>query len=93
MDHYRVLEVDRKASIEVIEKAYKTLVKKYHPDKMFDVKKDLANKKMIKLNKAYRVLKDPILRVEYDKSRATIYDIFLNDGLIGVAKIFREKII
>ena len=31
-DFYRILEVDRKASIDVIEKAYKVLAKKYHPD-------------------------------------------------------------
>ena len=29
---YDILEVSRKASKEVIEKAYKTLAKKYHPD-------------------------------------------------------------
>ena len=31
-DLYKILEVDRKASIDVIEKAYKVLAKKYHPD-------------------------------------------------------------
>ena len=31
-NYYEILEVDSKASPEVIEKAYKTLVKKYHPD-------------------------------------------------------------
>ena len=92
VDHYKALEVDRKASIEVIEKAYKALVKKYHPDKLSDVKKDWANKKMIKLNEAYRVLKDPVLRVEYDQSRANIYDIFLNEGLIGIAKNLKKII-
>ena len=29
---YEILEVSEKASQEVIEKAYKVLVKKYHPD-------------------------------------------------------------
>ena len=32
MNYYKILEVDKNASPEVIEKAYKTLVKKYHPD-------------------------------------------------------------
>lgn len=31
-DLYKVLEVDRKVSIDVIEKAYKVLAKKNHPD-------------------------------------------------------------
>ena len=31
-NYYEILEVDRKASKEVIEKAYKALAIKYHPD-------------------------------------------------------------
>ena len=31
-NYYQILEVDQRASKEVIEKAYRTLVKKYHPD-------------------------------------------------------------
>ena len=30
--YYEILEVNPKASIEIIEKAYKVLAKKYHPD-------------------------------------------------------------
>ncbi len=92
MDYYRALEVDKKASIEVIEKAYKTLAKKYHPDKMVDAKKEWANKKMTELNKAYRVLKDPRARVNYDQSIATYYDVFLNDGLLGIYKNLKGPI-
>ena len=31
-NYYDILEVNKNASQEIIEKAYKTLVKKYHPD-------------------------------------------------------------
>ena len=31
-NYYEILEVSQNASPEVIEKAYKALVKKYHPD-------------------------------------------------------------
>ena len=31
-NYYELLEVDKNASKEVIDKAYKILVKKYHPD-------------------------------------------------------------
>ena len=38
-DYYGILEVNEKASQEIIEKAYKTLVKKYHPDLYSSVEK------------------------------------------------------
>ena len=31
-NYYEILEVNEKASDEIIEKAYKVLVKRYHPD-------------------------------------------------------------
>ena len=31
-NYYEILEVDKKASPEIIEKSYKVLAKKYHPD-------------------------------------------------------------
>lgn len=31
-NYYDILEINKNASPEIIEKAYKTLVKKYHPD-------------------------------------------------------------
>ena len=41
---YDILEVSRKASKEVIEKAYKTLAKKYHPDLQTAENKEIAEK-------------------------------------------------
>ena len=31
-NYYEILEVDKKASEEIIEKAYRALAKRYHPD-------------------------------------------------------------
>ena len=61
---YEVLEVSKNASKEVIEKAYKVLAKRYHPDVAKN--KDLANKMMVKINEAYSVLSDEQKRKEYD---------------------------
>ena len=43
---YEILEVSENASPEVIEKAYKVLVKKYHPDLQTGDSKAEAEKKM-----------------------------------------------
>lgn len=85
-DFYKLLEVDRDASIEVIEKAYRTLAKKYHPDGIDDSKKEWANEKMIQLNEAYAVLKDNRKRRSYDDSSEPPLDVFLNEGLVGLFK-------
>ena len=46
---YDILEVSRKASKEIIEKAYKTLAKKFHPDlQMTEEDKKIAEEKMKK---------------------------------------------
>lgn len=63
---YEVLEVSEKASDEVIEKAYKVLVKKYHPDLQSDSQKESAEEKMKEINKAYDVLGNSEKRKEYD---------------------------
>ena len=65
-DYYGILEVNEKASTEIIEKAYKTLVKKYHPDLYSSVEKREAEKKLKDLNEAYNILSDSFLRSQYD---------------------------
>jgi len=58
MDHYEILEVSHKASQEVIEAAYRTLVKSAG---------DVGRKKYA-LNAAKDILFDPIEREKYDKT-------------------------
>ena len=64
---YDILEVSRKASKEVIDKAYKTLAKKYHPDLQTPENKQMAEEKMKKINEAYSVLSDDVQRARYDR--------------------------
>lgn len=63
-NYYEVLEVDKNASEEVIEKAYKTLAKKYHPD--LQNNSDCQDK-MRQINEAYEILSNDFKRREYDE--------------------------
>ena len=66
-NYYEILEVNKKASPEIIDKVYKMLVKKYHPDLQPDEKKQEAEKKIKLINEAYSVLSDKNKRDIYDK--------------------------
>ena len=66
-NYYEILEVDRKASKEIIEKAYKTLAKKYHPDVQEQNQKVKAEEKIKLINEAYSVLSNEEQRYEYDQ--------------------------
>ena len=63
---YEILEVSEKASDEIIEKAYKVLAKRYHPDLQTPDNKENAEEKMKQLNDAYSTLSDKSKREEYD---------------------------
>ena len=65
-NYYEILEVSQSASQEVIEKAYKTLAKKYHPDLQDGIDKTYAEKKMKELNEAYDVISNQEKRKSYD---------------------------
>lgn len=65
-NYYEILEVNENASPEIIEKAYKTLVKKYHPDLQNDEQKNLCEQKLKTINEAYEILSDKEKRKNYD---------------------------
>lgn len=67
-DLYKILGVDRSASDRDIKKAYRTLSKKYHPDKASG-----DEKKFLEVTEAYDALSDPTSR--------KIYDQYGHDGL------------
>lgn len=63
-DYYATLGVKKDASQEEIQKAYRKLARKYHPD----VNKDAdAEVKFKEIGEAYEVLKDPDKRKKYDQ--------------------------
>ena len=62
-NYYDLLEVTPKASKEIIEKAYKVLIKKYHPDLYKGEERIYAENKTRDLNEAYRILTSDFLCV------------------------------
>ncbi|MFP4481796.1 MAG: molecular chaperone DnaJ [Thermovirgaceae bacterium] len=64
-DLYKVLGVPRDASQEDIKRAYRKLVRKYHPDANPGDKE--AEQRFKSINEAYEVLGDPQKRQQYDQ--------------------------
>lgn len=65
-NYYDLLEVSPKASKEIIERAYKVLIKQCHPDNYIGEEKIYAEEKTRELNEAYHILSDDFLRNQYD---------------------------
>ncbi len=70
MDPYKELGVSRKASDDDIKKAYRTLARKYHPDKYVgDPHAEEAGIRMRNINEAYDTIvkerKNPSKRVDF----------------------------
>lgn len=66
---YKILGVDRDASFEEIKSAFKKLAQKLHPDKNGGDKN--KNDEFLKVNSAYKILKDKEKRKIYDESGTT----------------------
>jgi curved DNA-binding protein len=63
-DYYKIMGIAREATQEDIKRAYRQLVRKYHPD----VSKEAdAEARFKEVGEAYEVLKDPEKRASYDQ--------------------------
>ena len=67
-DIYEILQVHHAAEPEVIEAAYRRLLRMYHPDVN---KASEAHEITVRLNTAYEVLRDPGKRANYDRERTS----------------------
>lgn len=65
-DYYKILGVDKNATLDDIKKAYRKLALKWHPDRNPDNKAH-AEEMFKKISEAYAVLSDPEKRVQYDR--------------------------
>ena len=92
-DYYKILGIDKKASVAQIKKAYRKLALKDHPDK---TEGDKAMEiKFKKISEAYAVLSDPEKKNQYDtygsadfQQRFSQEDIFRNFDLGDILKEF-----
>jgi len=83
IDYYELLQVDPRASDEVIHKAYRVLAARYHPDAAG--RGDESRMRL--LNEAYYVLSDPARRAQYDRRRAIgLVQLFYEEGLVGLTR-------
>ena len=93
-NYYEILEVNNKASKEVIDRAYRVLIKKYHPDLYVGEEKFFAEKKVRDLNEAYKILSDNFLREQYDAEliKEQFYDNQFNNKNIEPSNKYNEKL-
>ena len=69
MNFYQILNVKQTATKAEIKSAYKSLIKKYHPD-IYKGDKAFAERKTKEINEAFDTLSDPTKKAEYDASIA-----------------------
>jgi molecular chaperone DnaJ len=66
-DYYEILGVPKEASLADIKKAYRSLALKYHPDRVPEAEKKVAEEKFKEMSEAYGVLSDAQKRKMYDQ--------------------------
>src|SRR6266480_4850436 len=64
-DYYKILGVDKNASQKDIQKAYRKLARKFHPD--INPGDEAAEEKFKEINEANEVLSDPEKRRQHDE--------------------------
>ena len=82
VDHYETLQLSPSADRETIERVYRLLAKRYHPDNGTSGDVELFNE----VREAYEILSDPDRRAAYDatydQGRSRHWQIFGQDGAV-----------
>jgi molecular chaperone DnaJ len=66
-DYYEILGVPRTAAVADIKKVYRSLALKYHPDRVPEAEKKVAEERFKEISEAYGVLSDPAKKQTYDQ--------------------------
>src|SRR5208283_3476598 len=66
-DYYEILGVPRSAALADIKKVYRSLALKYHPDRVPEAEKKVAEERFKEISEAYGVLSDPAKKQTYDQ--------------------------
>ena len=93
INHYEILEVSPSASFETVERVFRYLAKRYHPD----ASENGDIQKFTQIAEAYEILGDPAKRAsfdnELDKQRASDVEIVEGVGTIGDDTADRHRLL
>lgn len=70
MNPYAILGISTQATDQEIKRAYRILVKRYHPDRRSS---ESSHEQIVAINLAYDILSDPQKRAQYDRGFANLY--------------------
>ena len=83
VDYYEILQVGQNADLETVERVFRLLAKRYHPDNL----ESGDNERFREVHDAFEVLADPELRaeydVQYDRNKTLQWSIFEQGSAIG----------
>lgn len=83
VDHYEVLQLSQQADAETIERVFRMLAKRYHPDNQ----ESGDEEKFREVHTAYEVLRDPERRAEfdvrYDRNKTVQWKVFNQSSALG----------
>jgi curved DNA-binding protein CbpA len=83
VDHYEVLQLSQSADSDTLERVFRLMAKRYHPDNPDSGNEDTFRE----VHEAYEVLTDPARRaafdVQYDKHKSMQWQVFDQDATRG----------